>query len=252
MIRKCLAIGIILLFVGVTIAPTINAQDNDKSILLDSIPITVLEYKSDGTVERTVVRMSSEQANSYNEEMANTQDLDTKLSIYKKYNLISQDVTVDTLRTGMHEKAQKMGITQNKLECMIKDKIKNNLPFINEHKYINYNCTVEGYAWNRLHGVYLLIPFGESIYTYFINNDGSPGTMKSNDFLDIIIGHLSFYSYKGLLDSISVGHFFGIIIIKRFVGYMFHAFSQGGWGELWFFEGFCGKAEYVKATGFFN
>ena len=58
--RKWLAVGIILLFVGVTIAPTISAeeaQDNDKSILIDSVPITVLEYKSDGTVERTVVKI---------------------------------------------------------------------------------------------------------------------------------------------------------------------------------------------------
>ena len=113
--RKWLAIGIILLFIGVAIAPTINAQDNDKSILLDSIPITVLEYKSDGTVERTVVRMSSEQANSFHEEMRNTHDLDTRLSIYKKYNLISDDVTVDSLRSGMEERAEEMGLTQDGL-----------------------------------------------------------------------------------------------------------------------------------------
>jgi len=136
---KGLAVGIILLFVGVTIAPTINAQDNSKSILIDSIPIIVLEYKSDGTVERTVVRMTREQADNYHEEMRNAQDLDTRLSIYKKYHLISQDITVDSLRAGMEERAQKMGLTQDGLMSQFRSNRSLRL-----RVYRNIFCSVSG------------------------------------------------------------------------------------------------------------
>ncbi len=51
--------------------------------------------------------MSPEQADSFHEEMRNAQDLDIRLSIYKKYNLISQDVTVDSLNAGIEERARK-------------------------------------------------------------------------------------------------------------------------------------------------
>jgi hypothetical protein len=113
--RKCLVIGIILLFLTIGFFPIISAHDNPVHETIDRDSITILECKADGTVKRTVFGMSPEQADSFHEEMANTQDLDTKLSIYKKYNLISQDITVDSLRAGMERRAQEMGLTQNGL-----------------------------------------------------------------------------------------------------------------------------------------
>jgi hypothetical protein len=135
-VKKGLIVGIALLLLTIGFSPIINADGNT----IGSVPITILEYKADGTVKRTVFRMSHEQADSFHKEMRNAQDLDTRLSIYKKYNLISQDVTVDSLRTGMEEKAQRMGLTQNCLMSLFK--IKRSL--VPPHVYRNINCSVYG------------------------------------------------------------------------------------------------------------
>jgi hypothetical protein len=137
-IKKGLIVGIVLLFLTIGFSPIITAQDNTKSI--GSVPITILEYKADGTVEKTVVRMTREQADNFQEEMRNAQDLETKLSIYKKYNLISQDVTVDSLQAGMQEKAHRMGLAQNGLISLFRV---NRSPF-SSNVYRNRNCSVSG------------------------------------------------------------------------------------------------------------
>ena len=139
-VRKGLIVGIILLFLTIGFSPIINADGNTIPQAIGDVPITILEYKADGTVERTVFRLSREQADSFHEEMRNAQDLETKLSIYKKYNLISDDVTVDSLRAGMQEKTQKMGLTQNGLMPLIRV---NRSPFPS-NVYRNRNCSVSG------------------------------------------------------------------------------------------------------------
>ena len=131
-------IGIIFLFLTIDFSPIINAHGNTITQAIGDVPITIFECKADGTVRRTVFRMSLEQADCFHEEMRYAQDLDTKLSIYKKYNLIPQDITVDTLRAGMEEKAQRMGLTQN---CLIPLFRINRSPFP-VHVYRNINCSV--------------------------------------------------------------------------------------------------------------
>jgi hypothetical protein len=137
-VKKGLIVGIVLLFLTIGFSPIINADGNK----IGSIPITIFECKADGTVKRTVFRMSPEQADSFHEEMRNAQDLETKLSIYKKYNLISQDITVDSLREGMEERAQRMGLAQNGLMSLFR--IKRSLLPPPPNLYTNINCSVSG------------------------------------------------------------------------------------------------------------
>jgi len=138
--RKWLTIGIILSFLTIGTSPIINAQDDTVPQAIGRVPITILEYKADGTVERTVFRMSPGQADSFHEEMRNTQDLEMRLSIYKKYNLISEDITVDSLQAGMQDKAQRMGLIQNGLISLFRI---NRSPFPS-NVYRNINCSVSG------------------------------------------------------------------------------------------------------------
>jgi hypothetical protein len=135
-----LAIGIILLFLTICISPIINADGNSIPQTRSSVPITILEYKADRTIERTVFRLSREQVDSFHEEMRNAQDLDTRLSIYKKYNLISQDVTVDSLRVGMEKKAKTMGLTPDDIMSQFRSNRSLFPPFIRR----NIFCTVWG------------------------------------------------------------------------------------------------------------
>ncbi len=139
--RKWLAVGIILLFLTIGFSSIINARDNPVHETIDRVPITILEYKADGTVERTVFRLSPKQANSFHDEMRNAQDLDTRLSIYKKYNLISDDVTVDSLRSGMEERAEEMRLTQDGLMSQFRSS-QSLFPPLFVHR--NIFCSVSG------------------------------------------------------------------------------------------------------------
>ncbi|MBE3122699.1 MAG: hypothetical protein IMZ58_10910, partial [Thermoplasmata archaeon] len=69
LLRKSLAVCIILLFVAMTFSPIINAQNNtivSKSFSIpekeNTVSITVLEYKPDGTIGKSVVKLSKIQA----------------------------------------------------------------------------------------------------------------------------------------------------------------------------------------------
>jgi hypothetical protein len=244
--RKWLAIGIILLFVAMACSPVINAQDNTKSI--GSVPITILEYKADGTVERTVFRMTREQADSFHEEMRNAQDLEMRLSIYKKYNLISQDVTVDSLQAGMQEKTERIGLTQDKLESIAK----NGGTLFNRHLYVNLFCSLSGiddiYS-NRYGWSYRIIPFGSSLFTLFICGLWAGPNLISFDVLDYMIGELNFES-KGILGSVE-GSFNGLIKIVGFVGFMYRFTDWVGHG-MKVRQAFDGFSAYVRATGTFS
>jgi hypothetical protein len=253
LLRKGLAVGIILLFVGVTIAPAINANDDkivSKPFSLpkneDMIPITVMEYRPDGTIGKSVVKLSKIQVEKLRTELKNAKDLDIRLSICKKYNLIPQNVTIETLRLGMNEKALEMGITQNKLECMVKNEITNYQTLSNKSDYMNLLCTVDGYGYSRIIGGFHLIPFGSSIFTIFYNglNRQYGGMMHSFDFYDLLIGTLWFYS-SGILGSFS-GKFHGIIRFVGFVGIMYY------FNDFWtgFMKYFIGSAVFVRATSF--
>ena len=223
MIRKWLAIGIILLFVGVTIAPTIYANNNttvSKQFLLpkneDIVPITVLEYKADGTIRKSIVKLSGNDVEKLRIELDGADDTSLQLSIYKKYGLIPQNVTMETLRTGLTKNAQRMGLTQQKLEQLAsKDR---NLFFSQENqmslKCININmfCDVEG---DFIMSV--LLPMGLSLFTYYI--------LRYYEFkiLDIRDSILSLFSgivtTNGLLPDFWSQHAWSFTKIIGFIGY---------------------------------
>lgn len=225
-IKKGLIVGIVLLFLTIGFSPIINADGNTIPQAINDVPITILECKADGTVETTVMRMSSEQADSLHEEMANAHDLDTKLSIYKKYNLISQDITVDSLREGMEERAQEMGATQDDLISQFRSNRSLLPPFVRR----NIFCSISGYTFGG--GVPLLIPFFRL----------SPLWDRAThfDIVDFIIGGLSISS-KGLFGIFNLECLF--VKLVGFVGVVYYFWRNHYGFEL---DGFC---IYTKALG---
>ena len=223
--KKILVVGIILLFISVAVAPVINANDDVISTKTFSIPkkedavsITVIEYKPDRTVERTVFRMSPEQADSFHKEMSNAQDLDARLSIYKKYNLILQDVTVDSLRTGMQEKAQRMGLTQDDLISQFRS---NRSLFL--HVYRNIFCSISGYTFG---GTPILIPFGTKWLLPLFDRE-----TRVFEIIDFIIGELD-VSSKGLLGEFGCHSItlkmVGFVGVMYYFWHNFYGFTMDG------------------------
>ena len=223
---KCLSVGIILLFLTIEFSPIINAHDNPVYETIDRVPITILECKADGTVQRTVFRMSPEQAESFHEEVANAQDLETKLSIYKKYNLISQDITVDTLRAGMEERAQEMGLTQEGLMSQFRSSQSLLSPFVRK----NIFCAISGYQFG---GVPFMLLF------FRLSNLGDRTT--NFDIVDFIIGGLS-VSVEGLWGIFYMDSVF--VKLLGFVGVLYVYWRNHYGFEL---DGFC---VFTKVIGF--
>jgi hypothetical protein len=83
------------------------------------ISIVVREYKPDGTIEKSYVKMSHGQLESLKGELSGVLDLETQLTIYKKYHVIPQNITSEKLRAGMEEKSLRLGISEEKLEKML-------------------------------------------------------------------------------------------------------------------------------------
>lgn len=219
LLRKSLAVCIILLFVTITFSPIINAQNNtilSKSFSIpekeNTVSITVLEYKPDGTIGKSVVKMSPEQAVKLREELTGVKDLDTRLSIYKKYNLIPQDVTAETLRLGMEERAQKMYPEIKRLQKLIANSD-------GRHFLLNFNCGVEGEM-----DLGLRFLGGLSLITCILNsfNPYYGLWLPSIDLFQILFGFGGrLHTYNGILPEFWSTGFWYAILLLGFVGFSF-------------------------------
>jgi hypothetical protein len=221
--RKWLAVGIILLFVGVTIAPAIDANNNtivSKQLSLptgeDIVPITVLEYKADGMIGKSIVKMSGNEAEKLRIELDGTDDTSLRLSIYKKYGLIPQNVTLDNLRAGLTKNAQKLGLTQQRLEQIA---LKDRSLFLHQENQMSLKC-ININMFCDVHGEFaisILLPMGFSLFTFYI--------LRHYEFkiLDIRDSILSLFSSikttNGLLPDFWSEHSWSFTKIIGFIGY---------------------------------
>jgi len=228
--KKLLAVGVIVLFLGLAIAPSINAiVDGSKPKLFSrnaddkTVKLVVYEYKADGTIEKNIVRLSYEKLNELKEEMQTVENIEERLSILKEYNLLPQDVTLEKLRAGMEEKAQRVGLTDERLEG-----IANRLSLRNNNRvfYMNRKCNVESFVFGGIK-----LNFGLSfitsvlnmliLYKYGYGSDFIP----SIDFLKMFYVRIGFELYvaNGLLPDIELGGEGGehdpIMLMLGFVGY---------------------------------
>ncbi|MBE3093906.1 MAG: hypothetical protein IMZ52_02660 [Actinobacteria bacterium] len=228
LIGKCLAVGIILLFAVMAISPVINARNNtivskpvSTSEKENTVSITLLEYKPDGSIAKSIVKVSCEQEQKLRMELNGVNDLNTRLSIYKKYNIIPSEVTVEKLRAGMEEKAQKMMLTQEKLKQIISTNSLNtrkkfNLPYTGFVSVsINMMCNVSGI------GRYFTIPFGLTSLTWLLllGKNGRT-TIPCFDIQDTLIGYYYIFTSGGLLPDQEIETLIGVVKLNGFVGYM--------------------------------
>ena len=148
--KKIVGIAIILLFIGVAFAPSIDANTDIsivpsiKPLKKNTISIQVTEFKADGTVEKTIVEMSQEEVKNLKEKLKQVNKIEERLDIYKEYGLIPKDATAEKLRTGMEEKANRMGFTKKELNISSQF---SNMPFSDRVSplVVNLMCSVSGF-----------------------------------------------------------------------------------------------------------
>ncbi len=169
--KKILSLGIIAIFIGLTLSPSINANINrkqPKAVLnatdQEIVEIVVTEYKPDGTIEKSTLKMPYIKVKELRKELKDVKDEEERLSIYKKYNLISQDVTCEQLREDMDGRARRIGFSKNKDISGIAER---NLPnFLRNFVSVkNYMCLVSGWV-----AIGIRLYFGLSWFTSLINS----------------------------------------------------------------------------------
>ena len=221
--RKCLVVGIILLFIGVAIAPSISARTNlmptqAPTILEKKVSITVLEFRADGTIRKSVVILPRNQAKNLQIELMKINDFDSPLSIYKKYHLISQNVTDETLRIGMEMKAQRLGLRVERVQNVIAQVNRDNLG--SNHTCENYHCQVDGsciIGFRLLGGLsfFTSIPNGVLNHYHLWNL-----FLPSIDLMQVNFGYLGIlHVYNGTYPDKTITGIIHFSLLIGFVGY---------------------------------
>jgi hypothetical protein len=151
--KKLLALGIIFLFIGVAVAPSINANIHDQSIQQSLPPVTTktievirYEYKSDGKIEKKILEMPQNEFYKFQDEFRFTQTTEEKLDIYKKYDLIPQNVSMASLRKNFHDDVERVSQSSTSIinyaqNTFKKIHLKNFSP---SGFMVNTNCDVYG------------------------------------------------------------------------------------------------------------
>jgi hypothetical protein len=107
--RKCLVIGIILLFIGVSLSPAISAESIPEiSTLNRSIEKTVVrlwcyEYKPDGTIEKTTIVLSRNTHREMTQTLSLTTSMEEKLAVYQRYGIIPSNVTIQGMKKNFDQ-----------------------------------------------------------------------------------------------------------------------------------------------------
>jgi hypothetical protein len=221
-VRKGLVVVVIVLFMIIAFSPVINASNNtivSKPLFIpakeNTVSLTVLEYKPDGTIEKSIVRMSKEQTEKLRGELKGVNDIDSRLSIYTKYNLIPKDATTEKLRLGMEEKARKFKPEIKMLQNLITHRERNYQQ--NIHFGMNLFCTVDVLSF-----IGLRLLGGSSFITSIINYYwvNSHYALPSIDLFQIstcLLGGLA--AYNGRLNDSAIFGFLFTSFVFGFVGY---------------------------------
>ena len=257
--RKLVVCAVILLFFGVACSPSIYA---DKSIEQQSnntvysqdeklISLPVREYKPDGTIRKYFVELTESQYDEMNRRLQTAGDLDERLSIYKDYKVVPEDVTSESLRRGMEEKAQRFGLDK-KIDKMMCDRYKPPSLFESVGHWYNFNCSVDfGLLWSifkaiglsaltlRLNLIIFLTSYGnfyEMIPSVdlLIFNAGLCGNVKvtDGDRPNIVLGFDYFPTFCGCILTVGfVGYSLGGVLALPYR--CFHSLGYAYFISVW-------------------
>lgn len=227
-----IAIGIILMFFCVGIQPafadiSFKSGEEYPTLKERDFKFDVYEFKPDGSTEKTIVELSLKEAKKFKNKLRNINSSEERLSLYKQYGFIPEDVTLEKLKYGMEEKAKRNGLTKEKLRQLI-----NKSTYFKYILKLDIMCLTEG---NNM-GPFRLILGSSSITrglnAFIFNLLGPDYYIPSIDVLNIQIGMIYDVIVKdGLFKDYHFGNGLGIVAMLSFVGYYIHG-SGAFW--LWF------------------
>jgi len=243
--RRNVAFSIALLFLLTACSPILSAHEKStasdtRSIPTkdDSVSMMVLECRSDGSLRYEIVSLTMHQASALKEASKIVTDAEGRLSLYKKFGLIPDTVSLENLRSESDES--------------IKTKYVDSIRFFKQ----NLGCEVTGDmdAWSTyfigrpLLNLRSLLLIADLLPQYIFERTYRPGGVWFKIFT--LMGEAR-ASHGRLPDFYCYG-IFGSISLVGFCGYFIWSWEIN-WKKPPVFPiiEFTGTAAYVKISGLF-
>ncbi|UCF11670.1 MAG: hypothetical protein JSW06_06370 [Thermoplasmatales archaeon] len=217
LIKKGLAVVVILLFIVVAFVPSINANNGRSLIDRGEAEVTVSHYNEDGTVDKTIVKLSKKKALKLAKQPEYINDPEKRFLLYKEYGLIPKNVTRGQLRQKMLSVAEQLGITGEKIGPIC-NKPKNERNGPDRWFAVNFLNAIDGEFIANYN-----LPMGLSMFTGTSNygfNALGRDLLPSVDLFYAAFTPIGFYEFwDGELPDF---HFLslGAFLLVGFVGYV--------------------------------
>ena len=104
LVGKGLAVGIILLFIGIACSPVINANKVDELFKVKQNPedklvqVNCYEFKSDGSIEKTTILLPKSEHLKMTQALSLTTSIEERLEVYKKYGVLPSNVSIQKIK----------------------------------------------------------------------------------------------------------------------------------------------------------
>jgi len=225
--RKWLAIGIILLFVGIAYSPVINASKVDGLFKIKQnvddklVQVNCYEFKYDGNVEKTTILLPKSEHLQMRTALSLTSSIDEKLEVYQNYGVLPSNVSIQKIKENYNQYliAKKINVTAIQ-EYVSSHKTLSHLGIV-----MNNNCKIAAQVGGGIN-----INIGMSVITQWRNGiksmvEGFWGLhlgkyWNSSDLsgfsLCILSGGLT---SNGTLPDTSWDFLYSTLILLGFVGY---------------------------------
>jgi hypothetical protein len=228
--RKCLAVGIILLFIGTTFSSVIEANRVDNGLLKIKqnveeklVRVNCYEFKSNGSIEKTTIMLPKSEHLQMRKALSSTTSSEERLEVYKKYGVLPANVTIQKIKEDYEQYLQAKKINVAAIR-----------KYANTHKTkplfditINFNCRIDAIItlgisidfgtnaivqyWNSIVYLYYGLFYDPALLKWFL--PGIDIGVFSNTLSGII------QTWNGTFPDTYSGPLFLKMILLGFVGY---------------------------------
>lgn len=239
--RNMIVLGVITLLLGMSMMPVIGghvvqtqqiASQNHMCENADLVDIKVREYMGDGTYVETTKKIPQKIV----EKLKQTKGLNEKLSVLKKYSLVSNDASTEKYQNKLYQIVE-----ATNFRAEIDDLLKKNYETFDQDDFttiFNVLCKVEAGCVGGI-----TIPVGSSILSGIPNNllieilfDRMPFLrVPSIDLMTLGCGIMGALGAEGLLGKEGA---WGIIFGMCLIGFVGVAYWLPLSGNTWFFLGY--------------
>jgi hypothetical protein len=253
LIVKGLVVGIILLFIGLSLSPGINAENVHEVSILDHslkmVPVRVLcyEFKPDGTIKKNTILLPRSEHQNMIQALLLTTSSDEKLKIYQRYGIIPSNVTIQSMKENYDYFLNEKNIDVSVIQKYVTPR-KTTLGL----KYVfNINCKIEVGGFFNFHFI-----VGMSAFTRYWNLYGiTPFEIPGIDLCNLRFTGMGEVDIEnGILPDSDSSLDSMISIVLGFVGYyivpfVYETFFAIPFPLFEFASDFFGYAVFIYAMG---